>query len=125
MLQTLPVFSKVTPITLSGIQEDILPRENYCTDKRLFFLFVDMTQASCECIILALLNKKSIRDVSLLKDLAPLKKKFSLSLSRGQDKTTHVQAIAKVLYDDGYITIKEGASIENLSMEDITVVKSL
>ena len=47
-----------------------------------------MTQASCECIILALLNKKSIRDVSLLKDLAPLKKKFSMSLLRGQDKTT-------------------------------------
>ena len=69
-------------------------------------------------------EQKSIRDVSLLKDLAPLKKTFLLSLLRGQDKTTHVRAIAKVLYDDGYITIKEGASIKNLSMEDITVVKS-
>ena len=125
MLHSLPVCSKVTPTTLSGIQEHILLRENYCIDKLLFILFVDMTQASCECIILALLNKKSIRDVSLLKDLAPLKNKFSMSLLRGQDKTTHVRAIAKVLYDDGYITIKEGASIENLSMEDIAVVKSL
>ena len=94
MLHSLPVCSKVTPTTLSGIQEHILLRENYSIDKLLFILFVDMTQASCECIILALLNKKSIRDVSLLKDLAPLKKKFSMSLLRGQDKTTHVRAIA-------------------------------
>ena len=31
-----------------------------------------MTQASCECVILAVLKKNTVKDVSLVKDLVPL-----------------------------------------------------
>ncbi|KAL9977017.1 hypothetical protein ACROYT_G014377 [Oculina patagonica] len=84
-----------------------------------------MTHASCECIILAVLKKNTVKDVSLVKDLVPLKKNFMLSLLRSQDKNTLIRAIANSFYEQGYISIIAGVNLENLTREDITVVKSI
>ena len=89
------------------------------------FSSAGMTQASCECIILAVLKKNTVKDVSLVKDLVPLKKNFMLSLLRSQDKNTHIRAIANSFYEQGYISIKAGVNLENLTREDITVAKSI
>ena len=61
------------------------------------FFSPDMTQSSCEAILLAVLIKCSTRDIQLVKHLQPLKKMFGLSLLRGQDKNTYVRALAAAL----------------------------
>ena len=48
-----------------------------------------------------------------------------LSLLEAKTKNTHIRAIANSLYEQGYISIKEGVNLENLTREDITVVKSI
>lgn len=54
--------------------------------------------------------------------MCPTLNNFMLLLPRGQDKNSHIRAIANSFYDKGYISIKEGA---NLTREGITVVKSI
>jgi len=84
-----------------------------------------MMQASCEVVVLAMLNKNSIRDVQADKHLQPLNKFFNLTLSRGQDKNTHVHAIANALCMHKYISFKNAADITNLTREDIGILRSL
>lgn len=84
-----------------------------------------MTQSSSEVVVLATLNKNSIRDVQVEKHLRPLKKLFNLSLLRGQDKNTYVRAIANALFSHKYISFKEGADLTNLTREDIDILRSL
>ena len=86
---------------------------------------VGMTQSSSEVVVLATLNKNSIRDVQVEKHLRPLKKLFNLSLLRGQDKNMYVHAIANALFSHKYISFKEGADLTNLTIEDIDILRSL
>ena len=84
-----------------------------------------MTQTSCEVVVLAMLNKKSIRDVQVDKHLRPLKKLFNLTLLRGQDKNTYICTIANALYTHKYISFKNATDIANLTREDIDILRSL
>ena len=86
-----------------------------------------MTQSCCEVVVLAMLNKNSIRDVQVEveKHLRPLKKLFNLKLLRGQDKNTYVRAIANALYTHKYISFKKGVDLANLTGEDINILRPL
>jgi len=50
---------------------------------------------------------------------------FNLTLLRGQDKNTHVHAIANAFYMHKYISFKNATDIENLTREDIDILRSL
>lgn len=91
-----------------------------------FFLyfFSDLSQDSCDSIVLTFLGKNSIKDVQVIKELHPIKKNFKLSLLRSHDKQTYIRAISRALIDRGYIDLKDGANKKNLTKEDIIVLKS-
>ena len=84
----------------------------------------DLTQSSCEAILLAGLKKCSIRDIQLVKHLQPLKKMFGLSLLRGQDKNTYIRALAAALLSNKYVSFKEDSDLANLTIKDIEILKS-
>lgn len=85
----------------------------------------DLTQSSCEAILLAVLKKCSIRDIQLVKHLQPLKKMFGLSrLLRGQDKNTYIRALAAALLSNKYVSFKEDSDLANLTIKDIEILKS-
>lgn len=82
----------------------------------------DMTQGSCDVVVLTFLQKNSIPDIQLVKYLTPSKKLFKLTLIRGQDKNTFIRAIANSLYIHKYISFKEGSDLVNLKREDINIL---
>ena len=84
----------------------------------------DLTQSSCDAILLAVLEKCSIRDVQVVKHLQPLKKKFGLSLLRGQDKNTYIRALASALLSNKFVSLKEDSDLANLTARDIEILKS-
>lgn len=84
----------------------------------------DLTQSSCEAILLTVLKKCSIRDIQLVKHLQPLKKMFGLSLLRGQDKNTYIRALAAALLSNKYVSFKEDSDLANLTIKDIEILKS-
>ena len=89
-----------------------------------FHLFSDLTQNSADLMVMAVLKKPSIKDVKM-NHLHKLRKMFNLSLLRGKDKYTHVQAVANSLKSEGYINIAEEANLASLTRDDISVVKTL
>lgn len=76
-------------------------------------------------ILMVALEKMHIKDVLYGKDLVPLKKKFQLTMLRGQDKNTFVRALANSLFKNGYVHVAmdDGAELKNLRREDIKKVK--
>ena len=73
---------------------------------------------------MAVLKKPSIKDVKM-NHLHKLRKMFNLSLLRGEDKYTHVRAVASSLNNERYIKIAEEANLASLTRDDISVVKTL
>ena len=71
------------------------------------------------------LNVNSIKDVQMSRQLLPLKKMFRLSYLRGQDKNTHVRAIANAFLENNYVKIEEGADLAKLTRDDVACVKEL
>lgn len=72
---------------------------------------LDLTQSSCKAILLAVLEKRSIRDIQLAKHLQPLKKMFRLSFLRGQDKNTSIRALAAALLNNNYVSFTDGSDL--------------
>ena len=59
-----------------------------------FSFLAELTQVSCDCIVMVALEKASIEKIQRAKDLEKLKKLFGLTLLRGKDKSTYIRAIA-------------------------------
>lgn len=88
-------------------------------------LTAELTQASCDCIVLVALDKPSISNVQRSKDLEKLKKLFGLSLLRGKDKNTFIRAIASALIQHAYVEVDKNAELANLSRDQLKTVKKL
>lgn len=90
-----------------------------------FFANADLTQASAETILMVLLEKGSVKDISLMKHLIPLQKKLNLKLLRGKNTNQFIRAIANTLLIEGYVSITNTDKKANLTREDIKIVKKI
>ena len=88
----------------------------------IHIFLLDLIQSSCKAILLAVLEKCSIRDIQLVKHLQPLKKMFGLSLLRGQDKNTYNRALAAALLNNSYVSFTDGSDLANLTIKDIKIL---
>ena len=76
--------------------------------------------SSAASIILAWLNRATINDVHLIKDLKPLAKEFNMKLLRNKDKNAHIRGIASFLLNKG--RIKVTASLESITRDDVQIL---
>ena len=86
--------------------------------------FPELTQESCDVIIMVVLKKESVKDIQLVKHLSKLKKLFKLTLLRGQDKNTHIRACANSLLSNGYVDL-EGNNFKNLKRDEVKLIKEV
>ena len=89
------------------------------------FSTAELTQASCDCIVLVALDKQSVANVQRSKELEKLKKFFGLSHLRGKDKNTFIRAIASALIQHGYVEADKDADLANLKRDQLKTVKKL
>ena len=101
--------------------------ENKYNLNYLFYLIstAEMTQASCDCLILVALDKPSVANIQRSKELEKLKKFFGLNLLRGKDKNTYIRAVANALLQHGYVEVEKEAELANLRRDQLKLVKKL
>ena len=69
--------------------------------------------------MLVWLDKTTISDVHLTKDLKPVAKSLNLKLLRNKDKTAHICAVVSTLLKHG--KVKVNASLENITIDDVVL----
>lgn len=79
-----------------------------------------LTLSSAESIILVWLDRATINDVHLIKDLKPLAKEFNMKLLRNKEKNAHIRAIASILLNKG--KIKVTAPLESITRDDVQIL---
>lgn len=92
----------------------------------LFVFIQDMPQTTAGLIVMAALGKPPIKEVKM-GQLQKMKKVFNLGLLQGQDKMTHIRAIANSLHDEGYIILDELKEEDqgSVTQSDVKVVKEI
>lgn len=70
---------------------------------------------------MVVLEKESVKDISLMKHLIPL----HLKLLRGKNKNQFIRAIANSLLFEGYMPITNTDKKANLTREHIKIVKEM
>ena len=83
------------------------------------FCVSELTLSSAETIILVWLDKTTISDVHLTKDLKPIAKSLNLKLLRNKDKTAHIHAVASTLLNHG--KVKVNAPLENITRDNVVL----
>ena len=84
----------------------------------------DLSQDSCNTILLVYLNKSSVKDIQMVKHLKPLKSAFKLSMLRSQNKEAYIRALANALILNGDIQVSKDADLKRLTRDSVIVVKS-
>ena len=92
-----------------------------CLYSKCLFCVSGLTLSSAETIVLAWLERTTINDVHLIKDLKPVAKTLKLKLLRNKDKTAHIRAIASTLSKQG--KVKVTAPLENITRDDVVLNK--
>ena len=92
-----------------------------CLYTKCLFCVSELTLSSAETIILVWLEKTTINDVHLIKDLKPVAKNLKLKLLRNKDKTAHIRAIASTLLKQG--KVKVNAPLGNITRDDVVLNK--
>lgn len=65
------------------------------------------------------LDRATVNDVHLIKDLKPIAKSLNLKLLRNKDKTAHIRAIASTLLKQG--KVKVNAPLGNITRDDVVL----
>lgn len=83
------------------------------------FCVSELTLSSADTIILVWLDRATVNDVHLIKDLKPIAKSLNLKLLRNKDKTAHIRAIASTLLKQG--KVKVNAPLGNITRDDVVL----